>query len=1187
MVEQNVPVLLVGLGGIGGSIVNRVMEKVPDKEREYIGAVAIDTDLADLNKLEEVRRIWMGNDGIVKNMLVRYPEYLEWFPANKFINTRGCAEGAGQIRAIARLVMAVSMRSDYNPMKLLDDEIKRILSHSGEKSITRFNVFITGSITGGTGAGSFLQVAYYIRDYMTRTMSNTKIQIRGMFVGSDITESVNPSVINRKAVKVNAYACIKELNALYLTQATEDSDREQLDLEYYSNGDWLKEYDLEAEKYLRQSNIRPGYDQTGKKIQKTVTSLIDEGSNIPYDSFYLVEGTDNKGTVGNIGLETVKNQVARMIHTLLFTPVSSSAASSGNNATLLDIYCQGMNRYSAAGLCTLAYPYKQIKEYVALRFCKKVINDEWLLLDQECEQEKKDAMSKQKSDPSVRIPDIKETYTRLFENEVSGGEGTRLGGLRDEAFIVDEDSIEEPVCRLDSYLDQIDERINEVLKDKSVTDREKACQISLPNMKEFETATKEIRKKTDAVEQYAVGMINLVKKSQYQVANEVFPESYNSMEMHKNSPLSVYSFIGKTHPVAARYLCYKMVLELDKRISDLGQGVTKTDLEGFSRTDYDPNTDGKQSAEEVLNKAEDKKLLFVIPAGKKVLKDVAAQFQGVLMSQINLIKRYGTTQMQISTYRSLRRRFAQLAENYTAFFDSVKNRIDGNNEKIVNLENSYVNKPYGTRIVYGSPDAFKQSFADFSGRAVFELPAEAKEAVFLGLFRQTAIIFDTEGGTELSAETKKKARERVKADIAGLFDTAIMKKMRDYVDIEGDKTVNISIKEAIVKQMKLEGYSEHAEDFDKKRIEYENDLIELAMAEAAPMVAVLDNENTSENVYIALNPESGERVGGEFDIAMTESQIAHATQATDMMTPSVLVNDDFSKYEIICMKVRHKYKIEQLAKYRPGSEYAELYFERISGVGMDPIEPGEEAYKTVVTPHLHQYWHEDGYLPALTETERIQTKRRILKAFVYALGMDVFVKEKIQGVSGGKRWKYVNIKEYRTPVEENGRLIRAGYVDLYKALRHNRNLVDNILDRAAYDHETERNGMGVLEADDMVKELWLLKDLIQEEPEPGDSNVLDIFDEMIRKERMKENSWNDLFTGLQLTLTEYLHDIFKDNYVHADEIYKEAVTRMYASSKAGKKEAAAKAEGKKASLDEIEKKIQLHMKRIKAVSITY
>ena len=113
MIEQNVPVLLVGLGGIGGSIVNKVMEKIPKEQRDHVGAVAIDTDLGDLNKLEEVQKIWMGNDGIVKNLLVRYPEYLEWFPANKFINTRGLGEGAGQIRAIARLVMAASVRSEY------------------------------------------------------------------------------------------------------------------------------------------------------------------------------------------------------------------------------------------------------------------------------------------------------------------------------------------------------------------------------------------------------------------------------------------------------------------------------------------------------------------------------------------------------------------------------------------------------------------------------------------------------------------------------------------------------------------------------------------------------------------------------------------------------------------------------------------------------------------------------------------------------------------------------------------------------------------------------------------------------------------------------------------------------------------------------------------------------------------
>lgn len=1187
MIEQNVPVLLVGLGGIGGSIVNKVMEKIPKEQRDHVGAVAIDTDLGDLNKLEEVQKIWMGNDGIVKNLLVRYPEYLEWFPANKFINTRGLGEGAGQIRAIARLVMAASVRSDYNPLILLDKEVRRILEHSGEKSISRFNVFITGSITGGTGAGSFLQVAYYIRNLMERTMSASQVQIRGMFVSSDITESVNPSEINRKAVKINAYACMKELNALYLTQASDTSDSEQLELDFYSNGDWLEEFELEAEKILKRGTDIPGKNLEGKAFRDKVMGLIDEGSNIPYNSFYLVEGTDNKGTTGNNSLETIKNQVARMIHTLLFTPVGEKAASSENNGTLLDIYCQGMNRYSAAGLCSLVYPYEQIKEYISLRFCKKIINDEWLLLDQECEQEKKDAMSKQKSDPSVRIPDIMDTYIRKFEDETSGNEGTRLGGLKDEAYVVNEDSIEEPVCKMDGFIDLIDERIREVLKEKSVTDQEKACQVSLPNMKEFETAVTEVRRKTEAAEQYALSMINLVKKRQYQVANEVFPESFESMEMHKRSPLSVYSYIGKAHPVAARYLCYKMIQELDSRLAGLGTGISKSALEGFSRKDYDPKKDDIQTAEDVIISAQDEKLLFLIPTGKKTLKDVADRFQSALKLQVSLTKRYGETQLQISTYRALRRRFAQLAKNYEVFFENVKNRIDGNNEKIANLENSFVFKPYGTRIVYGSPDAFKQSFAEFSSRAVFELPEAAKEAVFSGLFLQAAILFENEGSSEISPETRKKAIERAKSDIGAIFDTGIMKNMRDYVDIEGDKIVDISIKDAIVKQMKLEGYSEHAMNFDQMRVEYERNLINLAMSEAAPMVAVLNDENTSENVYIALNPEAGEMVGGKFDLAMTTTQLAVQSQATDMQIPSVLANEGFSKYELVCLKVKHKYKVEQLAKYRPKSEYANLYFERISGLGLDPIDIGEDVYKTVVTPHLHRFWHEDGYLPALTETERIQMKRRILKAFIYSMGMDVFIKEKIEGVSGGKKWKYVNIKEYRIPVEEKGQIIRAGYVDLYKALRNNRSLVNNILERAKYEHEAERSSMGILEAEDMVNQLTLLKDLIQEQPEPGDSNILDILEDMIRKERMKENSWNDLFTGLQLALTEYLHDIFKDNYVHADEIYKKAVARMYEASRVGKKEAAAKAAGTKVSYDEIEKKIQQHVKQLKAVSITY
>lgn len=1184
MIVKNVPVLLVGLGGIGGAIVDRVMGKLPESQKNHVGAVAIDTDLGDLNKLSNVRRIWIGDTGIVKKVLNDDDlNAMDWFPANKFINTRGLSEGAGQIRAIARLVLAASALSDHNPLLTLNSEINRILKHSGKTELKRFNVFITGSITGGTGAGSFLQIPFYIRQYMKKSMPDAKIQIRGLFIGPDITASVNPSEINRNAVKINAYACMKELNALYLTQAEKSSDSEPLEFEFYSSINLKKEFEIGAERFLRKNKkYKPGVNITGEDVHRIVGGLIDEGGTIPYDSFYLAEGVDNEGTTGEAGLETIKDQVSGIIYTLLFTPVYDSAASSANNETLLDIECAGMNRFSSAGLCILRYPYEQIKEYVSLRFCKKIINDEWILLDKLCELEKRNARDRQKSDPSVKIPKTMEAYVNKFEVETDGKEGRRLGALRNEAFIIDKDSTKPPRSKVISFLKRIDARITEILDTSGLQNKKNACGFNDDEVKDYQAASNLFNKKNQPINDYAQAMINHVENCQFQIADEVFPQSYDTMMMGKGSQLSVYNYLGKTHPVVARYLCYKLVMELDNLLAKLPDVMVQSSIKGFENVDFDKSTDGVQTAKDMLDQAnKQKQFLFFSSSRTKAIGEVVEDYKSQYNKRIKEIEKYGLYQVKITTYRALRHRFAQLAKNYEDFFETIETRIEGTSEKMNNLEESFTENPYGAHIVYGSPDAFKQSFGEFTKHSDFQLPEEAKEAVFLGLYRQATVLFDNAINVEISPELRKKTKIRAKKDIDSLFDSAILKKIKDYVDVEGDKTVNISIKEAIVKQMKLEGYSEYEEDFDKKRLKYERELIELAMSEAAPMIAVTDNNNISENVYIAMNPEAGEQSGGEFNKAVTEDRIAEATQATDYMKPGVLVNDSFSKYEIICMKVKHKYTVEQLAKYAENSEYEELYNERIANIGLEPIVTGEDAYKTVVTPHLDQYWHEVGFLPELTKSERIYRSRMIRKAFIYAMGMDVFIREEIPGITSGVKWKYINIREYRSPVYEKGLLIRSGYVDLYKALRNNRSLVDNILERAEADHIAERDSLGVIKPEDMVNELSLLKDLIQETPESGDSNILDILDGMIRDERMKEKSWDELFEGIQLTLTEYLHNLFEGNYIFADEIYKEALDRMYKASKTGKKEAAG------IELDPIDKKIQLHMKRLKEISITY
>lgn len=1192
MAENKVPVLLVGLGGIGGSIVDMIMQKIPESKKSYVGAVAIDTNIEDLKKLEHTKTIWIGEDGLVKDILYRYPEYMNWFPSNRFVNNRGIKDGAGQIRAISRLAVAAATRGDHNVFITMNQEINRVLQHRGDVDVSKFNVFVAGSITGGTGAGSFLQIPFYIREYVKNIMANTSVSIRGLFISADVTADVNPSVINRNAVKVNAYTCLKELNAIYLTQLYEDPEN-RLDLEFYNYKDWLDDFERGAES-LKERGIIPGQTVTESEFRQRVIELIGEGANIPYEAFYIAEKSDNQGTTGNASLDTVKMQVANIIYTILFTPVRPIAAGINDNGVMLDMECSGMNRYSSAGLCAIRYPYEQMKEYVSLSYCGKLIGEEWLLLDQECALQKKDAMDRQKSDPSVQIPDIAETYVRMFEKESGGGEGTRLGHLQKEAFIVNENSTAQPICKLDGYLDDIEERTREVIQDGAVLAAERGCEISLANMKDYDSALKEVVKKTEAVEMYAISMINMVKKRQYEVANEVFPESFDSLMMHRGSSLSVYSFLGNVHPVAARYLCYKTVLALEEKLEELGSGISASDLSGFKRKDYDARMDGIQSAADVINRAGDQKRFFVLPAGKNTLKSVTAQFQQDLQSQIRLIKQYGETQIQLTTYRTLLRRFRQLARNYGIFFEDMKSRIESNNKRINNLENAFVQKEYGIRVAYGSPDAFRRTFEEFTRSAVFALPAESKEAVFLGLCRQACVAFNAEGSDAISSETKLKTEKNIRDTIMNLFETAIMKKMRDYVEANGDKNINISVKEALEKEFCLKnGYTRDVENYDDLRIEYEKAQIELAMREASPMLAVsADAQNISENVYLAMHPDSAELEAGEVSKTATENRLVpEATEATDYMKPYVLIHDGFSRYELICLKARHKYKIDDLVKYGPDSEFARLYRERIANIGQEPTMIGSDAYKTVITPHLSRYWHEEGFIPALTNAERQEIEKNIRRAFIYALGMDVFTLEEEEEFGNQPKWKYVNISRRRTLVTEKGMVIGSGYSDLYKALKNNRRLVNNILDRARMARREEAKTLTIMDPEKLVANLSLLKDLIQEVREDGDSNLLDIMYEMRSREYVDRETWINIFDGLELTLKEYLRDLFGSNLTLVNAVFQQTLDHLYAASETGQRYSSAVQGGADpGSADSgrtIDKEILEHVQELKNVRIFY
>ena len=97
-------VVLVGIGGIGSSIVNDLYKRVKDRGIDDVHAVVMDTDINDLVKrtnIEPQYRIQTSTIGTVYSKLT--DEDKEFIPDHPTFNRILMTDGAGMIRAISYL----------------------------------------------------------------------------------------------------------------------------------------------------------------------------------------------------------------------------------------------------------------------------------------------------------------------------------------------------------------------------------------------------------------------------------------------------------------------------------------------------------------------------------------------------------------------------------------------------------------------------------------------------------------------------------------------------------------------------------------------------------------------------------------------------------------------------------------------------------------------------------------------------------------------------------------------------------------------------------------------------------------------------------------------------------------------------------------------------------------------------
>lgn len=224
------PAFFIGLGGSGSDVVDRIAGKLKSRWNwesleGLVQFFALDTNTHDLEKLDEIPR---DNRLLISDFdkqsyveqkrgkgFQEEDEFLtqwvhDWYD---FRGKRGA--GAGQIRIESRLGLYYQLEEDRGHIvRRFENAIGEALDHENpyrQNEPPHFEVFVYGSVAGGTGSGAFLPLAYLLRDviegynWIPRLIGN--LMLPSLFL-NDVPRTLHPDI------NANGYAALKELEHL-------------------------------------------------------------------------------------------------------------------------------------------------------------------------------------------------------------------------------------------------------------------------------------------------------------------------------------------------------------------------------------------------------------------------------------------------------------------------------------------------------------------------------------------------------------------------------------------------------------------------------------------------------------------------------------------------------------------------------------------------------------------------------------------------------------------------------------------------------------------------------------------------------------------------------------------------------------------------------------------------------------
>lgn len=223
------PTVIIGLGGTGHGAILKLKKRfintygsvppivrflsIDTTENVDHTETANDGRSVSLEPNSERHVISVANPGSYVNGTYDYID--EWWPTN--IPIQAINAGAGQVRARGRLALFAKSRAIFAAVSKAIDDVKQIKNakqmYKEEFRVSDrggVEVYIVSSLAGGTGSGTFLDLAFITRSFLD-SLSN----ITGVLVLPRVFKDLAGVAL----VKPNAYGALKEIERFFKMEA--------------------------------------------------------------------------------------------------------------------------------------------------------------------------------------------------------------------------------------------------------------------------------------------------------------------------------------------------------------------------------------------------------------------------------------------------------------------------------------------------------------------------------------------------------------------------------------------------------------------------------------------------------------------------------------------------------------------------------------------------------------------------------------------------------------------------------------------------------------------------------------------------------------------------------------------------------------------------------------------------------